>query len=155
MAEINRLDALRSAHVEDVERRSVRHSIRVEDYLEVLHELELVEGKAKPARIAEMLAVSRPSVTKMLKRLDEDGLVEYVRYQGASLTNQGRNNAISLRERHGLIVRFLRILGVDEKTAHADTEGVEHHLAESTLSALREFVEKAESDPNWWDSRLK
>ena len=66
-----RLDALRSAHEADESRRSRRHSIRVEDYLEVLHELELVEGRAKPARIAESLAVARPSVTKMLQRLDE------------------------------------------------------------------------------------
>ena len=43
-----RLDALRSAHEADGARRSKRHSVRVEDYLEVLHELELVEGRAKP-----------------------------------------------------------------------------------------------------------
>ena len=59
----DRLDALRSAHEADGARRSKRHSVRVEDYLEVLHELELVEGRAKPARIAESLAVARPSVT--------------------------------------------------------------------------------------------
>ena len=62
-----RLEALRSAHQADGVRRSKRHSVRVEDYLEVLHELELVEGRAKPARIAESLAVARPSVTKMLQ----------------------------------------------------------------------------------------
>ena len=74
-----RLAALRSAHQADGVRRSKRHWVRVEDYLEVLHELELVEGRAKPARIAESLAVARPSVTKMLQRLDEEGLVEYKR----------------------------------------------------------------------------
>ena len=83
-----RLEALRSAHQADGVRRSKRHSVRVEDYLEVLHELELVEGRAKPARIAESLAVARPSVTKMLQRLDEEGLVEYKRYHGAVLTRE-------------------------------------------------------------------
>ena len=48
-----RLEALRSAHQADGVRRSKSHSVRVEDYLEVLYELELVEGRAKPARIAE------------------------------------------------------------------------------------------------------
>ena len=116
-----RLEALRSAHQADGVRRSKRHSVRVEDYLEVLHELELVEGRAKPARIAESLTVARPSVTKMLQRLDEEGLVEYKRYQGAVLTREGRLAAESLRERHSLLVRFLIVLGVDEETAHIDT----------------------------------
>ena len=66
MTDANRLDALRSAHLADGQRRSARHSVRVEDYLEVLHELELVEGRAKSARIAEHLSVARPTVTKML-----------------------------------------------------------------------------------------
>ena len=149
----DRLDALRSAHEADGVRRSTRHSVRVEDYLEVLHELELVEGRAKPARIAESLAVARPSVTKMLKRLDEEGLVDYERYRGAVLTDEGRAAAISLRERHSLLVKFLSILGVDEDTAHTDTEGIEHHLHETTLDALRALVEKAESDPDWWSAR--
>jgi len=148
-----RLDALRSAHEADGVRRSKRHSVRVEDYLEVIHELELVEGRAKPARIADLLAVARPSVTKMLQRLYEEGLVEYERYQGANLTETGRNAAENLRDRHSLLVRFLCILGVDEETAHVDTEGIEHHFDESTLKALRILVEKAESDPIWWDSR--
>ena len=119
-----RLEALRSAHQADGVRRSKRHSVRVEDYLEVLHELELVEGRAKPARIAESLAVARPSVTKMLQRLDEEGLVEYKRYHGAVLTRKGRIAAANLRERHSLLVRFLIVLGVDEETAHIDTEGI-------------------------------
>jgi len=148
-----RLEALRSAHQADGVRRSKRHSVRVEDYLEVLHELELVEGRAKPARIAESLAVARPSVTKMLQRLDEEGLVEYKRYQGAVLTREGRLAAESLRERHSLLVRFLIVLGVDEDTAHIDTEGIEHHFHEKTLDALRRLVEKAETDPGWWESR--
>ena len=148
-----RLEALRSAHQADGVRRSKRNSIRVEDYLEVLHELELVEGRAKPARIAESLAVARPSVTKMLQRLDEEGLVEYKRYHGAVLTREGRLAAESLRERHSLLVRFLIVLGVDEETAHIDTEGIEHHFHEKTLDALRRLVEKAETDPGWWESR--
>ena len=148
-----RLEALRSAHQADGVRRSKRHSVRVEDYLEVLHELELVEGRAKPARIAESLAVARPSVTKMLQRLDEEGLVEYKRYHGAVLTREGRLAAESLRERHSLLVRFLIVLGVDEETAHIDTEGIEHHFPEKTLDALRRLVEKAETDPGWWESR--
>jgi DtxR family manganese transport transcriptional regulator len=148
-----RLEALRSAHQADGVRRSKRHSVRVEDYLEVLHELELVEGRAKPARIAESLVVARPSVTKMLQRLDEEGLVEYKRYHGAVLTREGRLAAESLRERHSLLVRFLIVLGVDEETAHIDTEGIEHHFHEKTLDALRRLVEKAETDPGWWESR--
>ncbi len=124
MTDANRLDALRSAHLADGQRRSARHSVRVEDYLEVLHELELVEGRAKSARIAEHLSVARPTVTKMLKRMAVDGLVEYERYRGAQLTEAGRKAAVGLRERHGLIVRFLQVLGVDEETAHTDTEAV-------------------------------
>ena len=128
-------------------RRSKRHSVRVEDYLEVLHELELVEGRAKPARIAESLAVARPSVTKMLQRLDEEGLVEYKRYHGAVLTRRRQISRGNLRERHSLLVRFLIVLGVDEETAHIDTEGIEHHFHEKTLDALRNWSKRPRQTP--------
>ena len=70
-----------------------------------------------------------------------------------SLQERGRLAAESLRERHSLLVRFLIVLGVDEETAHIDTEGIEHHFHEKTLDALRRLVEKAETDPGWWESR--
>ena len=83
-----RLEALRSAHQADGVRRSKRHSVRVEDYLEVLHELNWSKVGQSLHELQNHWAVARPSVTKMLQRLDEEGLVEYKRYHGAVLTRE-------------------------------------------------------------------
>ena len=80
-----RLDFIRSAHNEKKE-NEIRTD-RMEDYLEVIYELIQQKGYATTADISKYLNVSSPSVTKMVKKLDENRYLIYEKYRGLSLNN--------------------------------------------------------------------
>lgn len=126
-------------------------SARVEDYLEIIYELIATKGYARIVDIGEHLHVASPTVTKMIQRLDEARLVVYERYRGVTLTPAGESLAKEVRHRHGVVSGLLEILGVDETTAHRDTEGIEHHLDPSTLRRIAELVAFAREKPEWWN----
>lgn len=113
---------------------------RMEDYLEVIYELVEEKGYATTVDISTYLNVSSPSVTKMVQRLDESGYLIYEKYRGIKLTDEGIRVARSIRNRHGLLAEFFKIIGVDEEIANNDAEGIEHHLHPQTIKKLEEFV---------------
>jgi Mn-dependent DtxR family transcriptional regulator len=113
---------------------------RMEDYLEVIYELVEEKGYATTVDISTYLNVSSPSVTKMVQRLDESGYLVYEKYRGIKLTDEGIRVARSIRNRHGLLAEFFKIIGVDEEIANNDAEGIEHHLHPQTIKKLDEFV---------------
>ncbi len=113
---------------------------RMEDYLEVIYELVERKGYATTVDISTYLNVSSPSVTKMVQRLDESGYLNYEKYRGIKLTAEGIHVARNIRNRHGLLAEFFKIIGVDEEIANNDAEGIEHHLHPQTIKKLEEFV---------------
>jgi Mn-dependent DtxR family transcriptional regulator len=113
---------------------------RVEDYLEVVYGLIQKKGYARAADIAELLEVKAPSVTSMLQRLDRLQLIKYERYRGLTLTEKGERMARFTQQKHQTLVKFLRILGVEEKTARLDAEGIEHHVHRTTINRIERFV---------------
>ena len=123
---------------------------RVEDYLEVIYELIQTKGYARPVDIAERLSVKTPSVTNMIQKLDGMGLVAYERYRGLTLTETGEKMARFTQEKHALIAKFLLILGIEEKTAKADAEGIEHHVHKETLNRIERFVNFVNDHPSWF-----
>ena len=123
---------------------------RVEDYLEVIYDLIQTKGYARAVDIAERLGVKTPSVTGMIQKLDGMGLVVYERYRGLTLTDKGEKMAKFIQRKHVLISKFLRLLGIEEKTANEDAEGIEHHVHKETLNRIEEFVEFANDHPNWF-----
>jgi DtxR family manganese transport transcriptional regulator len=74
-----------------------------------------------------------------LKRLNGMGLIVYERYRELTLTDKGEEMAWFIQEKHVTIVRFLRILGIEEKTARLDAEGIEHHVHKVTLNRIDHF----------------
>lgn len=113
---------------------------RMEDYLEVIYELVEEKGYATTVDISTYLNVSSPSVTKMVQRLDESGYLIYEKYRGIKLTDEGNHVARNIRNKHGLLAEFFKIIGVDEEIANNDAEGIEHHLHPQTIKKLEEFV---------------
>ncbi|HEU4824233.1 MAG TPA: transcriptional regulator MntR, partial [Nitrososphaeraceae archaeon] len=133
-----RLESIRYAnHI----KKEGASTARMEDYLEVIYELVEHKGYATTIEISEYLNVSSPSVTYMIQRLNESGHLNYEKYRGIRLTDKGTLVAKSIRERHGLLAEFLKIIGVDEDTANKDAEGIEHHLHPKTLEKLEYFIE--------------
>src|SRR3989440_8438314 len=68
----------------------------VEDYLKSIYHLSNQGGFAATSDIAAMLAVAPPSVSGMVKRLSDTGLIEHVPYRGVQLTAQGRRAALKM-----------------------------------------------------------
>ncbi|CAN5429132.1 hypothetical protein BH18THE1_BH18THE1_09480 [soil metagenome] len=132
----NRLVAIRDANSVKKQDRTDR----MEDYLEVIYELVQQKGYATTVDISIYLNVSSPSVTKMMQKLDETGYLNYEKYRGIKLTNEGIRIARNIRNRHGLLAEFFMIIGVDEETANNDAEGIEHHLHPETMKKLEEFI---------------
>ena len=123
---------------------------RVEDYLEVVYELIQRKGYARPSDIAERLDVRLPSVTNMLQKLHGMGLIVYERYRGLTLTDKGEEIARFSQQKHTAIIKFLQILGVTEKIAKSDAEGIEHHVHKETLNRIERFVDYANDHPSWF-----
>jgi DtxR family transcriptional regulator, Mn-dependent transcriptional regulator len=114
----------------------------LEDYLEIIFELQQKQGAARVRDIAKAKKVQMPSVTAALKRLDREGLITYEAREYARLTSQGENLAKGLLKRHYFLTTFLvDILKVDSKTAAKDACSIEHALSQKTMSRLYDFSE--------------
>jgi len=128
------------------------YSKNVEDYLEAIYNITERKGYARTKDISRELDVRPPSVTEMLKKLDNIGLVNYERYGGVILTKKGERIAKVVKTRHDAIKAFLSILLISEKTAERDACKLEHDLSPETIEQLTKFVnfvKKAPIYPKW------
>ena len=139
-----RLESIKKVHGQ----KSSKFTTRMEDYLEVISELIELKGYATPTNISNYMNVSPPSVTKMLRRLDEDKYIEYTKYQGLKLTVLGKTIANEVRQKHSDLLEFFEMLGIDNSTANQDVEGIEHHLNPKTTKQLRKFIIFLRSKPH-------
>jgi len=121
--------------------REAHRSETTEDYVELIADLIDQSGEARPVEIAERMGVTQPTVTKILARLQREGLVIRQPYRSIFLSETGQALAEACRRRHRIVVAFLIALGIDEPTAQRDAEGIEHHVSERTLDAFAHFIE--------------
>jgi DtxR family Mn-dependent transcriptional regulator len=113
-----------------------------ERYLEVIYEIGVTSGEVRVKDIAESLAVSYPSVSEMMDRLVEKGLVSHDKYGHIALTPKGRRMAKGLNRKHEVIKRFfVNVLHVDEPVADSDACEIEHVISDETLDKLVDFLE--------------
>jgi Mn-dependent DtxR family transcriptional regulator len=140
----SRLESIKAAH------KSAKSKMaRIEDYLEVIAELVELKGYATTLDVSRYMNVSAPSVTKMLQRLDENGYLRYEKYRGINLTPKGNSLADAIRQKHGILLEFFEILGIEHETANQDAEGIEHHLNPKTIRQLRKFITYLKSNPKF------
>ena len=137
-----RLDSIKAAHESE---KTI--SSRVEDYLEVISELVDMKGYAATLDISRYMNVSAPSVTKMLKKLDVEGYLEYEKYYGINLTEKGQRIADMIKQKHGILLDFFEILGIGKEIANQDAEGIEHYLNPKTIRQIRKFVTFFKANP--------
>lgn len=116
-------------------------SMSTEDYLERISELIARKGYARVVDIAELLEVSRPSVTAMVQRLADAGYLHYEKYRGLVLTEKGQSVGQRIRDRHATLKRLLSLLRLDEAIQENDIEGLEHSLSPATLERLTDLTE--------------
>ncbi len=77
--------------------------------------------------------MSSPSVTKMVKKLDENHYLSYQKYIGLKLTADGTTIAKNIHEKYSQFGEFLKSIGVVDNVVHLDAEGIEHHLHPRTI----------------------
>ncbi len=123
-------------------------SSSVGDYLKAIW--ETAEGGAASTKdVADRLSVNPASVTNMFTRLREMGLVEYERYRGASLTEEGLSEALRLVRRHRLIETFLLDqLGYSWEEVHEEAEKLEHAVSDRFTERLAELLGHPDHDPH-------
>jgi Mn-dependent DtxR family transcriptional regulator len=122
-----------------------------EMYLKEIYLLSRDGDPAKTGDIADRLGVSPPSVTQMLSRLQEQGLLEYEKRQGAHLTANGTDRARTVLEKHCLIERFLvEGLGVEEGY-HDEACRLEHALSDDVAQRLTRYVDLEPECPDCYD----
>jgi DtxR family Mn-dependent transcriptional regulator len=119
----------------------------IEDYLKAIYllaEEEPEAGAVTGQRLASRLGIAAPSVTNMVKRLSELGLVEHQRYRGVTLTDAGQRIALEVVRHHRLLERYLvEALGYSWDEVHEEAERLEHHISE----ALEARIAAALGDP--------
>ncbi|WP_406660436.1 metal-dependent transcriptional regulator [Methanolobus sp. ZRKC3] len=122
---------------------------RTDEYLETIFLIvRRNEAPARTSQIAAELNVSAPSVTEMIQKLSDAGLVEYTPYYGVELTDAGTTQAMKLRHNHRVIRRFLsEVLGIDQEVARKEASILEHATSEIVLDHICQFMQHVDICP--------
>jgi len=121
----------------------------VEDYLKAIYELERATGSASTSDIAHQLAIAPASVTGMIRRLADQGLLEYEPYRGVRLTETGQGVALRTIRRHRIIETFLvRVLGYPWDAVHDEAERLEHAATEDLVERMAARLHDPRVDPH-------
>ena len=124
-------------------------SPKVEDYLKSIYRLQDGDTPVAPSALAAAMGVKPPTVTKMLQRMADDGLVHYERYRGARVTAQGEEQALEVLRRHRLLELFLtEYLGYDWAEAHDEADVLEHHISETLEGRIATLLGFPTVDPH-------
>ena len=122
-----------------------------EDYLKTIWVLVREKGYARVSDVAERLGVSTASVSKMVRRLSDQGLLAYERYRGFSVTALGDREGRILYDRQGVLERFLGRLAIGPgDRIHRIMEGMEHHMDADAVRRFASLVAYIDGHPAWW-----
>jgi DtxR family Mn-dependent transcriptional regulator len=125
----------------------------VEDYLKVIFELESGDGSrnavAGTNEIAAALGIAAPSVSGMIRRMAEHGLITHERYRGVRLTDAGRRAALRTIRRHRVIEAYLTTaLGYPWDRVHAEAERLEHAASDELIDRMAAAIGEPATDPH-------
>jgi len=121
----------------------------VEDYLKVIYEIERRAGAAATNDIAHRLAVAPASVSGMVRRLADQGLLAHERYKGVRLTTAGRRAALRTIRRHRVIEAYLAgALGYPWDRVHAEAERLEHAASDELIDRMAAAIGEPAVDPH-------
>lgn len=112
-----------------------------ENYLEAILILEEKDTQVRMSDVAKMLKVSKPSVNKALGVLKDAGYILHQKYGTILLTDEGREYAQKVYDRHKLFKRFfVEVLEVEEEIAEEEACHMEHCISDSTMEKLNAFL---------------
>jgi len=131
-----------------VTEKNIKLSESLEDYLEIILDLEKTKKVARTKDIAEKMMVQRGTVSGALKSLEEKGLINYEPYSFITLTQRGTKIANEIARRHAVLKDFLfRVLQIDVEKSDAVACRMEHAMDKSSIDMLVRFIEFIDTCP--------
>jgi DtxR family transcriptional regulator, Mn-dependent transcriptional regulator len=120
-----------------------------EDYLKAIYHLTEGGNAASTNELAQVLDLAPASVSGMLRRLAEQGLVEHEPYRGVTLAREGRRVALRMLRRHRLIEAYLVAhLGYTWDTVHDEAERLEHAVSDALVERMAKVLGNPLEDPH-------
>lgn len=114
-----------------------------EDYLEAILMLKQENGFVRSVDVARRLNVSKPSVSRAMSILEENGYVALGKLGSLELTEKGMAKASSVYDRHVLLTKFLqKITGVPEKLAEENACRIEHDIDEEIKFGIENWMKE-------------
>lgn len=113
-----------------------------EMYIEAIYVLSLKSSAVRGIDIGDYLGYSKPSVSRALGLLRNEGLVKKDSVGYIKLTEAGNILAKRIYERHTVLSQMFINLGVDEETATEDACRVEHYISDKTFEAIKAHMKK-------------
>lgn len=130
-------------------RSQTKLSRSVEDYLKAIYGLAERGEVASTSAVADALTVQPASVTGMVKRMAESGLLEHVPYRGVRLTPSGTREALKVIRRHRIIETYLcERLGYTWDDVHEEAERMEHAVSDGLVERMAAALEHPSHDPH-------
>src|ERR1700722_13022784 len=122
----------------------------IEDYSKAIFSLESRNDEpVSTTALAERLGITPGSVSAMLKRLDELGLITHIPYRGVRLTEAGRRIALEVIRHHRLLESYLaEVLGMPWDRVHAEAEVLEHVLSDYLEEPIADKLGHPTVDPH-------
>lgn len=111
-----------------------------EDYVQDIAAIISKKGYARVTDIARELEVKPASVTSMLNKLKERGLVKYEKHAPVFLTVQGQEIASKVQQKHSIFEKFLVTIGVPKHLAKRDALKIEHNVHPETIRRMQAFI---------------
>ncbi len=121
----------------------------VEDYLKAIFNLTEGGGAASTSALAQVLDIQPASVTGMIKRLAESGLLEHMPYHGVRLTEGGTREALRVIRRHRILESYLaQHLSYSWDDVHEEAERLEHAASDELIERMASALKDPSHDPH-------
>lgn len=111
-------------------------------YLETILILTTEKSAVRSIDVCEYMGFSKPSVSRAIGLLKNGGYIKVDSDGYITLTEDGREIAVKMYDRHRILTDFLVEIGVPEDIATADACKIEHHMSDVTFDALKKYLKK-------------
>ncbi len=122
----------------------------MEDYVKAIYHLQTAgEAQVRTSAIAERLDVTPPTVTSMLEKLEDRGLIDREKYAGVTLTAEGEQVALEVIRHHRLLEAYMaEHLDYAWSEVHDEADRLEHHISEDFEARLADALDDPATDPH-------
>lgn len=114
-----------------------------ENYLETILILKKRNGQVRSIDIARELSYSKPSISRAVGILKEDGFIAIDGNGVIELTDKGKEKAEGVYERHRSLTDFLMVTaGIPAETAEKDACKIEHIISDETFQGIKKYLNR-------------